>query len=125
MSSGRASRIPQRFDPNLPENQRKLDLVDRLEAVASEAGMSLRHLALAFVVAHPAVTSAIIGPRTMDQLEDLLAGAGVTLDDATLDRLDEIVRPGVTLNPADTGWQSDSVTQPGRRRRPVQARAAG
>ncbi len=58
--------------------------------------MPLRHLALAFVVAHPAVTSAIIGPRTMDQLEDLLAGSNVVLDDATLDRLDEIVPPGVT-----------------------------
>ena len=106
MTSGRAARIPQRFDPTLPANQYKLDLVDKLEAVANEAGTSLRHLALAFVVTHPAVTSAIIGPRTMDQLQDLIAGCEVTLDDATLDRLDEIVPPGVTTNPADAGWQS-------------------
>ena len=125
MSSGRASRMPQRFDPDLPENKRKLDLIDQLEAVAAEAGMSLRHMALGFVVAHPAVTSAIIGPRTMDQLEDLLAGTGVTLDDAMLDRLDEIVAPGITLNAADSGWQSESVSEPGRRRRPLEARAAG
>jgi aryl-alcohol dehydrogenase-like predicted oxidoreductase len=124
MTSGRASRIPQRFDPSLPANQTKLDLVQALEAVASEAGVPLRHLALAFVVAHPAVTAAIIGPRTMDQLTDLLAGATVTLDDATLDRLDEIVPPGVTLNPADAGWQSESVTEAWRRRRPREWRAA-
>jgi aryl-alcohol dehydrogenase-like predicted oxidoreductase len=125
MTTGRASRIPQRFDPSLPANQQKLDLVEKLEAVADEAGVPLRHLALAFVVTHPAVTAAIIGPRTMDQLEDLLSGSEVTLDDATLDRLDEIVPPGVTINPADAGWQSESVTQAWRRRRPPETRAAG
>jgi aryl-alcohol dehydrogenase-like predicted oxidoreductase len=124
MSSGRASRIPNRFDPSLAEHQLKLDLVDRLEAVATEAGVSLRHMALAFVVAHPAVTAAIIGPRTMEQLEDLLSGADVVLDDATLDRLDEIVAPGATLNPADAGWQSESLTKTERRRRPLETRAA-
>jgi aryl-alcohol dehydrogenase-like predicted oxidoreductase len=125
MSSGRASRIPQRFEPSLPANQLKLDLVDKLEAVALEAGVPLRHMALAFVVTHPAVTSAIIGPRTMDQLEDLVSAAEVTLDDATLDRLDEIVPPGTTLNPADAGWQSGAVTNPSLRRRPLETRAAG
>jgi aryl-alcohol dehydrogenase-like predicted oxidoreductase len=125
LTSGRASRIPKRFDPSLPENQRKLGLVEQLEAVAADAGVTLRHLALAFVVTHPAVTSAIIGPRTMDQLNDLLSASEVTLDDATLDRLDEIVPPGVTLNPADAGWQSESLTQAWRRRRPPVLRAAG
>jgi aryl-alcohol dehydrogenase-like predicted oxidoreductase len=125
MTSGRASRIPQRFDPTLPANQHKLDLVDRLEAVAASAGVPLRHLALAFVVSHPAVTAAIIGPRTMDQLQDLIAGCDVTLDDDTLDRLDEIVPPGVTMNPADAGWQSESLTLASRRRRPLDERAAG
>ena len=125
MSSGRASRIPQRFDPALAANQHKLDLVDRLEAVAADAGVQLRHLALAFAVAHPAVTSAIIGPRTMDQLQDLLAGSELVLDDATLDRLDEIVLPGVTLNPADAGWQGEWITEASRRRRPLETRAAG
>ncbi len=125
MTTGRAARLPQRFDPSLPANQQKLDLVEKLEAVAAEAGVSLRHLALAFVVTHPAVTAAIIGPRTMDQLEDLLSGLEVTLDDATLDRLDEIVPPGITVNPADAGWQSESVTQAWRRRRPLETRGAG
>ena len=81
-------------------------------------------MALAFVVTHPAVTAAIIGPRTMDQLQDLISAAEVTLDDATLDRLDQIVSPGVTLNPADAGWQSESVTDPARRRRSLETRAA-
>jgi len=86
--------------------------------------VALRHMAVAFVVAHPAVTSAIIGPRTMAQLEDLLSGSEVVLDDASLDALDEIVLPGVTLNPADAGWQSPSLSDPERRRRPLQGRAA-
>ncbi|MGD0439777.1 MAG: aldo/keto reductase [Acidimicrobiales bacterium] len=125
MTAGRAARLPLRFDPALPANQRKLDLVDQLEAVATDAGMALRHLALAFVVSHPAVTAAIIGPRTMDQLEDLLSGSEIVLDDATLDRLDEIVPPGVTVNPADAGWQVPSLAHPWRRRRPIDERAAG
>jgi aryl-alcohol dehydrogenase-like predicted oxidoreductase len=125
MSSGRASRIPQRFDPAIPANQHKLDLVDQLDAVASDAGVALNHLALAFVVTHPAVTSAIIGPRTMEQLQDLLAGADVELGDDTLDRLDEIVPPGLTANPADAGWQNEDLTDPARRRRPSRDRAAG
>jgi Aldo/keto reductase family len=85
-------------------------------------------MALAFVVGHPAVTSAIIGPRTMDQLTDLLAGASVMLDDDVLDRIDQIVPPGMTLNPADSGWQPPVLTDPGlktARRRPAAARAAG
>ena len=125
MSSGRASRIPQRFDPSLPANQEKLNLVDQLEAVAFEAGVSLRHMALAFVVSHPGVTASIIGPRTMDQLQDLISSAEVTLDDATLDRLDEIVPPGITLNAADAGWQNPAVSDVARRRRSLETRAAG
>ncbi|HLN05975.1 MAG TPA: aldo/keto reductase [Acidimicrobiales bacterium] len=125
MTVGRASRIPQRFDPSLPANQTKLDLVDQLEAVATGAGLELKHLALAFVVSHPAVSAAIIGPRTMEQLQGLLSGAETTLDDATLDRLDEIVPPGVTINPADAGWQSESLAQPWLRRRQTDRRAAG
>jgi aryl-alcohol dehydrogenase-like predicted oxidoreductase len=124
MTSGRASRLPLRYDPSLPENQRKLDLVDELTAVADGAGLPLRRLAVGFVLSHPAVTSVIIGPRTMEQLQDLLAGATVELDDATLDRLDEIVPPAVTVNQADAGWQSESLA-PGRRRRPPGRRAAG
>ena len=98
MTTGRARRLPQRFDPSLPGNAAKLAAVEELIKIAADAGCSLTHLALAFVIAHPAVTSAIIGPRTMDQLTDLLAAASVVLDDDVLDRIDQIVPPGVTLN---------------------------
>jgi aryl-alcohol dehydrogenase-like predicted oxidoreductase len=124
MSSGRAQRIPRRFDPSLPGNARKLELVEELVKVAADAGTSLVHLALAFVVAHPAVTSAIIGPRTMDQLQDLLAAADVTLNDEVLDRIDAIVPPGVTLNDADAGWAPPALTDPSQRRRPEAERSA-
>ena len=124
MTSGRASRIPQRFDPSLPGNARKLEIVEELIKIAADAGTSLTHLAVAFVISHPAVTSAIIGPRTMDQLTDLLEGADVTLDDAILDRIDQIVPPGVTLNAADAGWQPPALTDPRLRRRPPSDRSA-
>jgi aryl-alcohol dehydrogenase-like predicted oxidoreductase len=117
MTSGRASRIPQRFDPSLPENARKLEIIEELIKIAADAGTSLTHLAIAFVIAHPAVTSAIIGPRTMEQLTDLLDGAGLALDDAILDRIDQVVPPGVNLNPADAGWQPPALTDPLLRRR--------
>ena len=123
MTTGRARRLPHRFDPSLAGNQAKLAAVEELIKIAADVGCSLTHLALAFVTAHPGVTSAIIGPRTMDQLTDLLAGAGVTLDDDVLDRIDQIVPPGVTLNPADAGWQPPSLTDPAARRRPQAARA--
>jgi aryl-alcohol dehydrogenase-like predicted oxidoreductase len=124
MNTGRPSRLPARFDPTRPENQRKLDLVEELESVAAGAGVSLTHMAIAFVIAHPAVTSAIIGPRTMEQLDDLLAGIDTSLDDATLDRLDEIVKPGRNTNTADAGWESPALSQARRRRRPPKLRGA-
>jgi aryl-alcohol dehydrogenase-like predicted oxidoreductase len=124
MSSPRAKRLPRRFDPSLPGNAAKLAAVEELVKVAADAGVSLTHLALAFVVAHPGVTSAIIGPRTMDQLSDLLASESVTLDDDVLDRIDQIVAPGVTLNPDDAGWQAPVLADPSARRRPAGERAA-
>jgi aryl-alcohol dehydrogenase-like predicted oxidoreductase len=124
LTTGRAGRMPQRFDPSLPGNARKLDLVEELIGVAEEAGCSLTHLALGFVVAHPAVSAAIVGPRTMDQLTDLLAGAGVTLDDAALDRIDELVPPGTNVHVDDAGWQPPAVAQAWRRRRPAERRSA-
>jgi aryl-alcohol dehydrogenase-like predicted oxidoreductase len=124
MTSGRAQRLPHRFDPSLPGNQAKLAAVESLIKVAADAGVSLIHMALAFVVGHPAVTSAIIGPRTMDQLTDLLAGTSVTLDDDVLDRIDQIVPPGMTLNLADAGWQPAVLAEPAARRRPRADRAA-
>jgi aryl-alcohol dehydrogenase-like predicted oxidoreductase len=109
-------RLVARFDMSLPENQRKLEATERLGALADEAGLSLIELAIAFVANHPAVTSAIIGPRTREQLDSQLPAADVTLDAALLDRIDEIVRPGVNLNPADTSY-GEQVLEPSRRRR--------
>jgi aryl-alcohol dehydrogenase-like predicted oxidoreductase len=109
-------RLAARFDMSLPENQRKLEATEQLAKVADDAGLSLIELAIAFVVNHPAVTSAIVGPRTMEQLESQLPAADVVLDPATLDRIDEIVRPGVILNPADTSY-GEQVLQPALRRR--------
>ena len=124
LSSGRAARMPQRFDPSLPGNARKLELVEQLVEVAEQAGCSLTHLAVAFVVSHPAVSAAIIGPRTMEQLTDLLAGADVVLDDATLDAIDAIVPPGTNVHVDDAGWQPPAIAQAWRRRRPLATRGA-
>ena len=115
--STRAERIPQRFDLSLPDNQRKLEAADRLGALADEAGISLIHLALAFVREHPAVTAPIIGPRTMEQLESQLGATEVELDTELLDRIDEIVPPGTNLNPVDAGYTPPSLEAGARRRR--------
>ena len=101
---------------SLPENQRKLEAAERLAELAEEAGISLIELAIAFVLRHPAVTAAIIGPRTMEHLESQLAAAGVELSDDVLDRIDAIVAPGVTINPADNGWVSPALDAAARRR---------
>src|SRR3954454_5080866 len=109
-------RLAARFDMSLPENRRKLEAVEQLQQVADDAGVSMIELAIAFVVDHPAVTSAIVGPRTMERLDSQLPAADVALDAATLDRIDEIVAPGVNLNPADTSY-GEQVLQPALRRR--------
>jgi aryl-alcohol dehydrogenase-like predicted oxidoreductase len=114
--SSRADRIPGRYDLSIPGNQRKLEATEQLAQLAEEAGLSLIHLGLAFVINHPAVTAAIIGPRTMEHLESQLGAAEVKLDPAILDRIDEIVPPGVNVNPADSGWQNPDL-QPAARRR--------
>ncbi len=115
-TGGRAARVPDRFDYDLPANQRKLDIVDELAKVSADAGLSLTHLAMAWVLEHPAVTAAIIGPRTMDQLTDVLAGADVSLDAAVLDRIDELVPPGTNVNDADAGYTPPSLSRRARRR---------
>jgi aryl-alcohol dehydrogenase-like predicted oxidoreductase len=109
-------RLAARFDMSLPENQRKLEAVEQLAEVAEGTGVSLIELAIAFVVSHPAVTSAIVGPRTMEQLDSQLPAADVALDAAMLDRIDEIVRPGVNLNPADTSYGEHVLKRALRRR---------
>jgi aryl-alcohol dehydrogenase-like predicted oxidoreductase len=116
-TGGRAARIPERFDFELPENQRKLDLVEELLKLASDAGLSLTHLAMAFVLEHPGVSSAIIGPRTMEQLTDVLEGADAKLTDDVLDRIDELVPPGTNINEADAGWQPPGLSRRARRSR--------
>jgi len=117
VTSRRAERLPQRYDLSRPGNQRKLEAVDSLAQLADEAGMPLVHLALAFVLRHPAVTAPIIGPRTMGHLESLLGATDVELDDGLLDRIDEIVPPGTNLNPADAGWEPPALANPSLRRR--------
>ncbi|WP_328816740.1 aldo/keto reductase [Nonomuraea cypriaca] len=114
----RAARLPQRYDMELPVNQRKLDAVEQLALLAEEAGITLIELSLAFTLRHRAVTSAIIGPRTMEHLESQLPAAGVRLSGDVLDRIDEIVPPGVTINPADAGWQPPELADASLRRRP-------
>lgn len=114
--SSRAQRLPERFDISTPENQRKLDAADALAQVAEEAGLSLIELAIAFVLRHPAITSAIIGPRTIEHLESQLGATEVHLGDDVLDAVDRIVAPGVTLNPADDGWVPPALDPAARRR---------
>jgi aryl-alcohol dehydrogenase-like predicted oxidoreductase len=116
LTSRRAAMIPDRYDLSLPANQAKLDAADALGRLADEAGLSLIHVALAFVIRHPAVTAAIIGPRTMAQLESQLGAADVELDDAILDAIDEIVAPGTNVNPADAGWTNPALAPAARRR---------
>lgn len=124
LSTGRAALTPARFDPAIAENVRKLAVVEQLVELASEIGCTLPELALAFPVAHPGVTSVIIGPRTREQLDAALKGAGLALDDAVLDRIDEIVAPGTDLYRADGAWRPPSLTDPTVRRRPLPDRAA-
>jgi aryl-alcohol dehydrogenase-like predicted oxidoreductase len=117
LTSKRIGILPKLFDTSLPENQRKLEAVYALTDLADEAGITLIEMALAFVIRHPAVTAAIIGPRTMEHLESQLTSVEVTLTDDVLDRIDEIVPPGVNINPDDGGWPQNPWLQPGARRR--------
>ncbi|HUA12294.1 MAG TPA: aldo/keto reductase, partial [Solirubrobacteraceae bacterium] len=115
--SRRAQMIPSRYDMSIPANQRKLEAAQALGDLSQEAGMTLIEMALAFVTTHPAVSAAIIGPRTMEQLESQLPALERTLTADVLDRIDEIVPPGVNVNPADTGWDPPWVTDSSLRRR--------
>jgi aryl-alcohol dehydrogenase-like predicted oxidoreductase len=104
-SAARLRRWPGRFDASNPANAAKLDAADALGALADEAGLTLIQMAVAFAIRHPAVTSAIIGPRTMEHLDAYLAADGISLSGDVLDRIDEIVPPGVTINVADNMWE--------------------
>ena len=105
-------------------DEERLDVVEQLIPLAAEAGLPMTHLAMAFTIAHPGVTSAILGPHTMEQLDDLLAGVDVALSDDILDRIDEIVPPGTDVGTLDQTYLPPALTDPGLRRRPPRERAA-
>ncbi|MFJ8976195.1 aldo/keto reductase [Streptomyces sp. NPDC102282] len=105
-------------------DERRLDAVEQLITVAQDAGMPLTHMATAFAIAHPGVTSAIIGPRTMEHLDDLLAGAGTTLDDELLDRIDAVVPPGTDIGTLDMAYQPPAIARARLRRRLPDERSA-
>ena len=115
--STRAQRLPGRYDLALPANQRKLEATEALARLADESGLTLIELALAFVLGHPAVSAAIIGPRTMEQLDSQLGAVDTRLDAAVLDRIDEIVPPGTNFSGADSGWVPPAVEDATLRRR--------
>jgi aryl-alcohol dehydrogenase-like predicted oxidoreductase len=117
--SRRAARIPDRYDLSKPENQRKLEAADALAVLADDSGMSLVHMAIAWVIRNPAVTSAIIGPRTMEQLTSQLDAADLKLDREVLDKIDEIVPPGTNFTWADAGYSPPMVADAHKRRRPA------
>jgi aryl-alcohol dehydrogenase-like predicted oxidoreductase len=124
LSAGRPVHGPHRFDPALPANAAKYQAVEQFAELAAGIGCSLPQLAVAFTVAHPAVTSVVIGPRTMQQLQDLLSGAPLTLDDKILDRIDEIVPPGTNLYNPDDAYRPPALADAALRRRPLAGRAA-
>ena len=105
-------------------DETRLDAVEQLIPLAEQAGLPMTHLAMAFAIAHPGVTSAIIGPHTMEQLDDLLAGASVTLSDEILDRIDEIVPPGTDVGLLDQAYLPPALLNLSLRRRPVGERTA-
>ena len=105
-------------------DERRVDAVEALIPLAQEAGVPMTHLAMAFAIAHPGVPSALLGPRTMEQLDDLLAGMDVTLTDEILDRIDEIVPPGTDIGTLDQAYVPPALHNPSLRRRPVEERAA-
>jgi aryl-alcohol dehydrogenase-like predicted oxidoreductase len=115
--SRRAQMIPSRYDMSIPANQAKLAAAQALGELAEGAGMSLIEMAIAFVANHPAVSAAIIGPRTMEQLESQLPALETKLSAELLDRIDEIVPPGTNVNQNDTGWDPPWLTDSSLRRR--------
>ena len=105
-------------------DERRIDAVEQLIPIAAEAGIPMTHLAMAFTIAHPGVTSALIGPRTMGQLDDLLNGLDVALGDDILDRIDRIVPPGTEIGSLDQEYVPPALRNAGLRRRPLSERAA-
>ena len=117
--SGRARRFPKQMS-----DERRLDAVEQLIPVAEDAGLSLTHMSMSFVLAHPGVTAALIGPRKMDHLDDLLAGMTVGLSDETLDQIDAICPPGTDVGPLDAAYNPPAIESALLRRRPATERVA-
>jgi aryl-alcohol dehydrogenase-like predicted oxidoreductase len=117
VAAARRERFAAAYDATSAENAAKLDAADALGALADEAGLTLIQLALAWVVRHPAVTSAIVGPRTMEHLDGYLAADGVALSDDVLDRIDAIVPPGHTINVSDNMWSTSTTSLSAEARR--------
>lgn len=113
-----------KFSPQYMSDAAKLNAVEQLILVAQEAGLSLTHMAMGFAIAHPGVTSANLGPRTMEQLDDLLAGTEVVLGDEVLDKIDKIVPPGTDVGPLHAAYNLPAMAQANLRRRLVTERAA-
>jgi aryl-alcohol dehydrogenase-like predicted oxidoreductase len=111
-----SARPKARFDMTSPANLRKLDVVEELAQLAEQAGLTLIELAIAFVINHPGVTAAIVGPRTMEQLDAYLPAADITLSTEVLDRIDQLVAPGVTINPDDNSYGAQELLPAARRR---------
>ena len=105
-------------------DERRLDAVERLIPLAEGAGLSMPHLAMAFAISHPGVTSALLGARTMEQLDGLLAGVDVVLSDDVLDRIDEIVPPGTDIGTLDQAYVPPAIQTTQLRRRPLSERSA-
>ncbi len=105
-------------------DERRLDAVEQIIPVAERAGLRLTHMAVAFAISHPGVTSAILGPRTMEHLDDLLAGMDVVLSDEVLDELDAIVAPGTDVGRLDMAYQQPAIVDPALRRRRPAGRSA-
>ncbi len=109
--------MPARFDTSVPANRAKLDAVEELAKVADQAGLTMIQLALGFVTAHPAVTSALIGPRTLDHLTSQLAAADTVLPADVLDAIDAVVAPGLDLSPEEKNDTPPALLDPALRRR--------
>jgi aryl-alcohol dehydrogenase-like predicted oxidoreductase len=113
-----------KYFPKAMSDERSLDIVEQLLPVAADAGLSLTHMALAFVVAHPSITAAIMDPRTMEQFDDLLRALEAKLDDATMDRIDAIVPPGVDVAPLEgSAYVPPAIQLLTLRRRPINERS--
>ena len=104
------------MDPESALNQHKMALVEELAKISDNAGVSLTHMSVAWTLEHPAVTSTIIGPRTQEQLDDLLACADLVLDEDALDAIDALLPPGTNINPTDPSSEPAGMSRESRRR---------